>query len=60
MPRSRRLNFRLGAWGLALALWDIWQHIPRRQRKLILRQARKHGPRLARNAVNARRSRRGR
>jgi hypothetical protein len=37
--------------GLALTAWDIWRRIPPRHRKTILRQARKHGPTIARRAV---------
>jgi hypothetical protein len=42
---------KAGPLGLALTAWDIWRRIPPRHRKTILRQARKHGPTIARRAV---------
>ena len=58
MPRLTRLGLRrAGPVGTALLLWDVWQRIPPKQRKLLLNQARKHGPRLARQAYDARRRR---
>jgi hypothetical protein len=48
---------RTGTIGLALTAWDIWRRIPPRHRKTILNQARKHGPRVAKRVINARRSR---
>jgi hypothetical protein len=41
---ARLLTRRTGAVGLALTAWDIWRRIPPAQRRMILRQARKHGP----------------
>ena len=56
MPRvSRLVTRRAGPLGLALTAWDIWRRIPRRHRKAILKQARKHGPRVARQAFAYRR-----
>ena len=49
---------RTGTVGLALTAWDIWRRIPKQHRRVIIRQARKHGPRLAKQAYNARRKRR--
>jgi hypothetical protein len=46
---------RVGPWGLALTVWDIWRRIPPRHRKHLVDQARQHGPRLARQAYEARR-----
>jgi hypothetical protein len=57
MPKLR-LGRRAGPWGTALALWELWRRIPPKQRQRILKQARKHGPRLAKQAVKARRNRR--
>jgi hypothetical protein len=54
----RLLTRRVGPVGLALTAYDIWRRIPRKQRKQILDAARKHGPRVAANAMQ--RSRRGR
>jgi hypothetical protein len=45
--------------GAALTAWDMWRRIPPAQRKLILAQAKIHGPRLAKLAFTAgRRTRR--
>jgi hypothetical protein len=38
---------RTGTIGLALTAWDIWRRIPKQHRRVIISQARKHGPRLA-------------
>jgi hypothetical protein len=61
VPRLRRLAYRrLGPLGLALTAYDIWRRIPPKHRKRILREARHHGPRLAKAARDRRRSRRRR
>ncbi|MFL5920725.1 MAG: hypothetical protein ACJ743_07120 [Gaiellaceae bacterium] len=53
-----RLPFKgAGPIGVALTAWDIWRRIPKQHRKTIVRQARKHGPKVA-AAVIARRQRR--
>jgi hypothetical protein len=39
---------RLGPVGVALTAWDIWRRIPKRHRKRIVREARKHAPTVAR------------
>jgi hypothetical protein len=58
MPRlSRAALRRAGPVGTALFLWDIWQRIPPKQRRQLVAHARKHGPRLARRAYEARRRR---
>jgi hypothetical protein len=36
-----------GPIGLALTAWDIWRRIPKKHRRAILSQARKHGPAVA-------------
>ena len=51
----RMLTRRTGAVGMAMMAWDIWRRIPPKQRRLIMRQARKHGPVIARRAVEYRR-----
>jgi hypothetical protein len=51
----RLLTRRAGAVGLALTAWDIWRRIPPAQRRMIMRQARKHGPVVARRAMEYRR-----
>jgi hypothetical protein len=43
MPRPRVV----GKVGLLLTAWDIWRRLPPAQRRMIMAQARKHGPRLA-------------
>jgi hypothetical protein len=57
---QRRPKFRRRAriWGMSMALWEIWTRIPPKHRKQLLRQARVHGPRLAKQAFIARQSRR--
>ena len=55
---GRVLGRRAGPWGTALVVWDIWKRIPPKHRKRLLQQARKHGPRLAKQAIKARRKRR--
>jgi len=55
-----RLNLtrRVGPIGAALTLWDVWRRLPPKQRKWVTKQARKHGPRLAKQALKAQRNRR--
>jgi hypothetical protein len=55
---TRILTRRAGAFGLAMTAWDIWRRIPPKHRRTILNQARKHGPTLAKQAVEYRRKRR--
>lgn len=44
---------RVGPLGVALTLWDIWRRLPPRQRRFLVKQARTHGPRLAKQAAAA-------
>ena len=53
------LTRRMGPVGLALTAYDIWRRIPPKHRRRLLQQARKHGPRIAKAAVDRRRRRRG-
>ena len=53
-----RLTRRLGPVGAALTIWDTWRRLPPRQRRFLVKQARKHGPRLARQMVEASKKRR--
>jgi hypothetical protein len=47
--RARYLMMRrLGPVGVALTAWDIWRRIPKRHRRRIVREARKHAPTVAR------------
>src|SRR5437868_14009033 len=55
---GRILTRRAGPVGLALTAWDIWRRIPPKHRRTILKQARKHGPTIAKRAVEYRRRRR--
>jgi hypothetical protein len=48
MPKLRR---RAGAIGLALSAYDLWQKLPPERRKKILAEVRKHGPKVAKEAV---------
>jgi hypothetical protein len=59
MARFRPLRAP-GAFGLALAAWDVWRRIPPHHRKLIVGQARKHGPRIASSLLEAQQRRRRR
>ncbi|NUR77196.1 MAG: hypothetical protein HOQ28_13030 [Thermoleophilia bacterium] len=51
---------RLGPVGVALTVWDVWRRLPPKQRRWVLQQARAHGPRIARQAMEAQRARRRR
>jgi len=48
---------RVGPLGTALTLWDIWRRLPPRQRRWVVDQARHHGPRIAKQALEAQRTR---
>ena len=50
-----KLGRRVGPLGTAMVLWDVWKRIPPRQRQQILKQARKHGPTVARTVIKVRR-----
>ena len=52
MPRLRRV-LRREPLALALTAYDLWRRLPKRQRKAVLKLARKHGPALAKRAVKA-------
>jgi hypothetical protein len=49
---------RTGALGVALTAWDIWRRIPKQHRRMIVRQARKQGPRVAAKLMEQQRRRR--
>ena len=42
---------RLGPLGVAVTLYDIWRHLPEKQRQQLVGQVRKHGTRAASYAV---------
>jgi hypothetical protein len=59
MARYHRMFTRkMGPVGVALAAYDIWRRIPPRHRRRLVAEARRHGPRLAKAAVERRRRRR--
>ena len=59
MPKlGRTLGRGPNAWGAALTAWELWRRIPPQHRKRLLAQARKHGPRIAKQAVAASRKKR--
>jgi hypothetical protein len=49
---------RTGVWGLAYTAYKLWRYLPPKQRRQLMRQAQKHGPRVAKAA--AKRARRKR
>ena len=57
---ARLGKLRPGPVGVAIAMWDIWRRLPPRQRKQVVRLARKHGPAVAKRVVEMQRARRGR
>jgi len=60
MPKLPKIvRRRVGPLGTAFLLWDVWKRIPPKQRRKLLAQARKHGPRLAKQAYKARRRAKG-
>jgi hypothetical protein len=59
VPRLK-LTRRLGPVGTALTLWDLWRRLPPKQRRWVVRQARKHGPRVAKQVLAAQRARKRR
>ncbi|MHB8470150.1 MAG: hypothetical protein ACYDCH_10400 [Gaiellaceae bacterium] len=58
MPRLSKL--RPGPLAVAIAAWDVWRRLTPKQRKLALDLARKHGPKVAKRAVELRRATRRR
>ncbi len=53
MARFGRL--RPGPVGVAITLYDVWRRLPPKQRKQLLRLARKHGPTAAAKLLQMRR-----
>jgi hypothetical protein len=45
---GRVVGRRAGALGTALTLYDLWRRLPPHQRRFVAAQARKHGPKVAR------------
>jgi hypothetical protein len=56
MPRLG-ITRRLGPVGTALLVLDVWRRLPPRQRRWVAQQARAHGPRLAKQVLDAQRRR---
>jgi hypothetical protein len=54
----RLMRTRAGTIGLLLTAYDIWRRLPPGQRQMIIAASRKHGPRLARAAVERGKARR--
>ena len=52
MPRAR-----LGPVAVVLAVYDVWRRLPAAQRRQVLDVTRKHGPRLASQALKRARRR---
>ncbi|HET7571194.1 MAG TPA: hypothetical protein VFJ77_00840 [Gaiellaceae bacterium] len=48
---TRLLGRRAGPIGVALTAYDIWRRLPEKQRKRLLEETRKRGPKLAAAAV---------
>ena len=59
MPRARYLlTRRMGTFGLVMTAWDLWRRIPKRHRKRVYSELRKHAPTVARTLrTQARRAR---
>jgi hypothetical protein len=46
---------KIGPLGVALAAYDIWRRIPPQHRRMLVAEARRHGTRVAKAAVERRR-----
>jgi len=55
---KRRFPGKMGPIGVAIAAYDIWRRIPPRHRRMLVAEARRHGTRVAKAAVERRRRRR--
>jgi hypothetical protein len=53
MPRVPR---GAGPLGLALSAYDVWRRLSPRQRQLLLKQVKRHGPRIAGEAMRSARA----
>jgi hypothetical protein len=51
---------KAGPLTVALTAWDVWRRLPPRQRRWVFNQVRTHGPRLAKQAYDAQRTRKKR
>jgi hypothetical protein len=41
----------LGPAGLALSAWRLWRRLPPKQRRRLMKQMRKHGPKVAAKTI---------
>ena len=56
MPKPRlRKRPRGRALSTAALAWNLWRRLPPARRRQVLALARKHGPKLAKTAIKARR-----
>jgi hypothetical protein len=53
MPRIPR---GAGPVGLALSAYDVWRRLSPKQKKLVMEQVKRHGPRVAGQAVRSARA----
>jgi hypothetical protein len=53
MPRVPR---GAGPIGLAISAYDVWRRLSPRQKKLVLEQVKRHGPRIAGQAARSARA----
>jgi hypothetical protein len=51
-------KFRPTPWALTIAAWDVWRRLPPHQRRMLMKLARRHGPKLAARAAKAATARR--
>jgi hypothetical protein len=57
---ARFSKFRPGPVGVAIAMYNVWRRLSPKQRKLVVKLARKHGPRAAKKVMQYQRARRAR
>jgi hypothetical protein len=57
VPKVSRLVFRRSTITLAFSAYRLWRRLPPKQRRQIIEQTRKHGPRIAKHAVTTARKR---
>ena len=56
---TRKLKLRPSAWAIAVAAWDVWRRLPPKQRQQAFGLARKHGPKVVKGLMKARKARKG-
>jgi hypothetical protein len=50
---GRLRKLRPTPWALTIAAWDVWRRLPPHQQRMLMKLARKHGPKLAARAAKA-------